>query len=430
MFRKYGEILGMNARQAEYAPLNSAKSKALSNSKHATKLLLEEHDLATAKTFAVLGNMEELNDFDWSTLQANFVIKPTNGLGGRGIVAYRGMCNDGKSWLDTMGVKWTLDDIKMHCMAILEGQYTSVGSENRVIIEERVPIHSKLIKYVYNGTPDIRVIVYNDVPVMAMLRLPTKESEGRANLTQGAIGVGIDMATGITTYATINKDREIKYLPDTKKKLNGIKIPFWNEVLKLAVEASKAAGLGFSGVDIFLHEEKGPMVVELNASPGLSIQNCNRAGLKTRLERLNNLNVLSADHGVRIAQALFAESFADKIKAKDGLRIVNPFEEISLYKDKKEYLAVPALINTGRSKSIIAESLVKKLKEGDLEETLWFVSEASGDKLPVVEIKYKLKNQIKKTTMIVSKRLNSRKYKVQIGRSDLDNFLVGNDQSN
>jgi len=36
---------------------------------------------------------------------------------------------------------------------------------------------------------------------MAMLRLPTKESGGKANLQQGAIGLGIDMASGVTTSA-------------------------------------------------------------------------------------------------------------------------------------------------------------------------------------------------------------------------------------
>jgi len=43
------------------------------------------------------------------------------------------------------------------------------------------------------GLPDIRVIAYNMVPVMAMMRIPTKESGGKANIHGGACAVGIDI---------------------------------------------------------------------------------------------------------------------------------------------------------------------------------------------------------------------------------------------
>ncbi|HBZ98517.1 MAG TPA: alpha-L-glutamate ligase-like protein, partial [Pseudomonas sp.] len=39
--------------------------------------------------------------------------------------------------------------------------------------------------------PDIRIIVLMGYPIMAMLRLPTRQSGGKANLHQGAIGVGV-----------------------------------------------------------------------------------------------------------------------------------------------------------------------------------------------------------------------------------------------
>ena len=38
---------------------------------------------------------------------------------------------------------------------------------------------------------------------MAMLRLPTKASGGRANLHQGAIGAGVDLVTGVTHHAVL-----------------------------------------------------------------------------------------------------------------------------------------------------------------------------------------------------------------------------------
>jgi alpha-L-glutamate ligase-like protein len=373
----------------------------------------------------VFSTVEELNEFNWPSLTDNFVIKPTNGNAGKGIVAFRKYVPEKDKWQDTLGRLWTETELKLHCQDILEGRYSTYGREPRVIIEERVPIHSKFLRYVYHGTPDVRVIVYNSVPVMAMLRLPTRESEGRANLSQGAIGVGIDMATGITTFATQHKDENLTFLPGTKRKLNGLAIPHWQAMLKTAVEAAAVAGLEFAGIDLFMHEEKGPQVVELNANPGLSIQSCNRAGLKRRLERVTKLNVLSADHGVRIAQALFAENFADKVKAQDGLVVVTPFEEVSLYRKKKIVMTTPVLINTGRRTSRIAAEVAEELLSGDYDDALWFENVSEEGKLPVVEVKFKLKDQVKKTTMMVSKKLNGKKYRVELGRDDLGNFLVG-----
>ena len=118
------------------------------------------------------------------------------------------------------------------------------------MVEERVKTHPKFRKLAVGGTPDVRVIVYNKVPVMAMLRIPTEESGGKANLHQGAIGLWIDMATGITTHG-VYKDEPIRYFPDTDKKVNGIAIPFWSEILKLAIQAQTTSKLNFFCSKIF-----------------------------------------------------------------------------------------------------------------------------------------------------------------------------------
>ncbi|HCC84664.1 MAG TPA: hypothetical protein DEP87_03195 [Candidatus Pacebacteria bacterium] len=424
---KFTDILGMNARDRLYTGLNSKTARSFCASKFATKILLQNHNIPTAEIYGILATNEDVNDFDWNKLTKNFVIKPTNGNAGKGVVAFRSQLADGKRWQDMLGKIWSLEDLKLHCFDILEGQYSTYGSQHNVIVEERVTIHSCLQKYTYKGTPDIRVIVFNQVPVMAMLRLPTAESEGRANVTQGAIGVGIDMASGITTHAVAHKNTLIQFLPGTKHKLNGIKIPFWSALLKTAVEAAVAANLAFAGVDLFVHEEKGPMVVELNANPGLSIQNANHAGLGRRLERVTDLNVRDAEHGVKISQALFAERFADKIKAKDGLTIVSARETIDLYGGGKTEQTT-ALVNTGRFRSMIASNLANQLGLIDLDDLLWFQTEQGEGKIPVVEVKFKLKDQKVKTAMLVSKKLNSSKHKVEIGRQDLTNFLVSSSE--
>jgi len=422
---KARDLLGMNARNQLYTILNSANAKRYGTSKYATKILLENKNIPTAKVFGILGTNEDVKDFPWESMEKNFVVKPSNGNGGKGIAIFRTQQPDKQHWLDTVGQSWSLDEIRLHCADILEGEYSTYGANPTIIVEERVPIHTKFLKYVYKGTPDIRVIVFNHVPVMAMLRLPTKESEGKANLHQGAIAVGIDMFSGVTTYAITGDGKPISFLQDSKRKLNGIKIPLWKQLLETAVQASDAAGLVFCGVDLFLHEEKGPMVVELNANPGLSIQIANQAGLRRRLERVEDITVLNPEHGVRIGQALFAENFSDKIKAEEGLTIISPFETVTITGDNKVKEDVLALINTGRFRSAISSQLAKKLGLIDLDDLLWYQQEKEEGKVPVIEVQFKLKGRKFTGAMVVSKTLNKSKHQLEIGRNDLKGFLVG-----
>lgn len=418
------DILGMNARNQLFVPLNPPRAKAICKSKYATKLLLQSRNIPTATIYGILGMLEDLEDFEWGKLKKDFVIKPTNGHAGKGVVAFRNQHADGVHWTDVVGKTWSLDDIKLHCTDILSGQYSTHGSNHNVIIEERIPVHPKFLKYTYKGTPDVRVIVFNSVPVMAKFRLPTEESQGRANIGQGALMTGVDIATGITTYAVAHKTQPIQYLPGTKLKLNGIRIPFWNQALKTAVEAARAAELMFTGVDLFIHPEKGPMVVELNAYPGLSIQIANKAGLRRRLERVQDLNVLNADHGVKIGQSLFAENFSDKIQAKGEIPILDTIETVHVYGEKKQKIEAKALINTGRYRSAISSNLAKELGLIDVDDLLWFQQVAGEGKRPVVNIKLRLKGTPITTSMVVSKKLNKNPEKVEIGRKDLVGFVI------
>ena len=66
------------------------------------------------------------------------------------------------------------------------------------IIEKRVVVDPVFEEVSYEGIPDIRIISLLGYPAMAMVRLPTRLSGGKANLHQGAIGVGVNLATGKT----------------------------------------------------------------------------------------------------------------------------------------------------------------------------------------------------------------------------------------
>jgi len=277
---------------------------------------------------------------------------------------------DGNGWLTTQRQKVTVSDLKLHANDILEGAYSISNEPDIAYIEEYVGRHPAFRKYAYRGTPDIRVIVFNRVPVMAMLRLPTKESGGRANLHQGAIGAGVDIATGITTRA-IWHGEVIRYKPGTKRKLNGLKIPQWERILETAVKAQEVFFLGYVGVDVVLHPEKGPMVLEINSQPGLSIQIANGVGLKGRLKKIEDLKVGSWEKGIKIAKALFAGPFAERVKVREEPTLINVFEEIKIKAADGRKVTLPVKIDTGAWRSSIDKTLAYDLGLLEKNNILW-----------------------------------------------------------
>ncbi|GIK83606.1 MAG: hypothetical protein BroJett025_02280 [Patescibacteria group bacterium] len=424
---KPSHILGMNARY-QYTKLNSIKAKNYGFSKLKTKELLIENNIATAQVFHVFETLQDIDNINWEIIPVPFVLKPASGSAGKGIWVVTKKLTNKAQWKLSTGATISEDDLNLHVNNILDGEFSTWGSAHKAILEEKIPAHPDLSKYSYKGTPDIRVVVFNSVPVMAMARIPTKESEGKANLDQGAIGLGIDIATGLTTYAVKGKKERITHFPGTKKKVSGIKIPHWNRVLETAVKAASVAGYKFMGADIFIHPEKGPMIVELNGFPGLSIQICNRAGLKRRIERVEGLEITSPKHGVKVAQALFTHNFSDQIKIDAGVQVISTQPTIIVYDENNKEHESETLVNTGRYRSAISEKFAHDLGLFDIDDLLWRQQEIIEGKVPVIEVKIKIKDKKITTAMIVVKKLNKLKHKIELGRKDLQGFLVGDDE--
>ncbi|MBU1967148.1 hypothetical protein KKH50_02550 [Patescibacteria group bacterium] len=421
---KPSHILGHNGRY-RYTALNSFEAKKFGFSKLRTKELLKQSGIPTAELYHVFDSPDDLELMRWENIPTPFVIKPASGSAGKGIWIVKKKLPNQSIWLNELEEKLTDDDLNLHVGNILDGEFSTWGSNYRALVEEMIPPHPKLAKLTYKGTPDIRVIIFNSVPVMAMARIPTQESHGRANLDQGAVGLGIDLASGITTHGVQGKKKIISYFPNKpKKKVRGVKIPNWKATLETAVEAAIAAGYKFMGADLFIHPEKGPMIVELNGFPGLSIQLANNSGLKRRLERVEGLEVRNAQHGVKIAQALFAEIFIDKDIDEAGIPIISYNPSIQVYDDQKIANDAKALVNTSRYRSAISQELAERLGHYDIEDLLWRQQEIEG-RVPVIEIEIKIKDKRFTTAMVVIKRLNRTPHKIELGRKDVQGFLVG-----
>lgn len=423
---KLNDILGMNARnflfQGRY---NCKKAKRIADEKLLTKRVLKQAKLAVPKLYKQFKSEGGVENFDLSKLPDSFVIKPSQGLGGEGILVIEKKEPDG--WLAVDGTKLTDNDLRLHILDILAGRYSMLDLSDRAFIEERVRVHPRFAAISCQGTPDIGVLVFNRVPVMAFLRLPTRESHGKANMFQGAIACGIDIASGVTTSA-VRYTEEIKFFPQTRRKLAGITIPRWDEVLELAGFTAQACGLGYCRVDIALQPrttktgklKSTPMVLEINAQPGLKIQLANKAGLLFRLKRVEGLQVKTVKQGIEIGKQLFSA------REEESIVRVGIFEEVEVADITGERHLVKAKLDTGAFRTSIDEALAKKLGLLDPENLLWsgyWRGALGGGERKVIGLTFYLKGRKIKTAVSVSDRSKLKRLMI-IGRRDLLGFSI------
>lgn len=214
----------------------------------------------------------------------DFVLKPNRGAAGRGILVVVDRQHD--AFVRHQGQRLAWGDIHQHVSSIVSGLYSLGGQPDTAVIQERVRPDRTLERLCFQGIGDVRVLLYRHVPVMAMLRLPTRLSGGRANLHQGGLGVGIHLSTGMTTHAVL-RNRAAQHHPDTGESVIGVTVPHWNEILRMARRVSQEVGLGYLGVDIVIDTRRGPLLLEANARPGLAIQIANHQGLLPRLAEVD-----------------------------------------------------------------------------------------------------------------------------------------------
>src|SRR5258706_846280 len=423
---RLNDILGLNSRSADYLILNRKRARQIADDKLLTKKILRQAKVAHPRLLGVLKTSLQVRTFAWDKLSGGFAVKPVQGFGGQGILLIKKTAKEEGFFWTVEGKKMGIEDLKIHALDILEGRYSHNNLSDKVMIEERIKIHPKFKKMAVGGAPDIRVIVFNKIPVMAMLRLPTEERKGKANLHQGAIGLGIDMATGITTHG-VYRDSSIKYFPAANQKVNGIAIPYWDKILNLAVKTQKVSKLKYLSVDMLIDEDKGPVVLELNDQPGLGIQLANMVGLRRRLERVEGLEVESAEKGVKIGKALFASKFADRVKfSGEEKPVVGIFEKVQVRNGKKKWKEISAKIDTGARSTSIDQSLALELGLLIPENVLWtkIVKNSLGfEERTLIAITIKLKGKVIKTRAGLTDRKSLRR-QLLIGRRDLKDFVV------
>jgi alpha-L-glutamate ligase-like protein len=274
-------ILGMNRRNALIQRYNSPRAIKTVNQKFETKAKLAAADVPVPATLGLIGDAAALSAFDFEALPDAFAIKPNRGSQGQGVILVDGRTDHG--WRRLNGEELTLGQLRQHIERVQDGEYSLDGIDgDAALIEPLIRTHPEMAQMIPYGLPDIRIICLRDRPLMAMTRLPTEESSGRANLHQGAIGAAIDLKSG-EIFRAVLKGELVDVHPSTGVRLIGQRIPYWRKVIDAACRCSAPLNLGYVGVDIVIDANAGVQVLECNAYPGLEIQNVNGAGLANRI---------------------------------------------------------------------------------------------------------------------------------------------------
>jgi len=302
-------IMGMNRRNVDYvAAHNPRHLYPLVDNKLKTKLLAEQADIAVPKLLGTLRYQHDVRDLHSQLLpHEKFVIKPSKGSGGKGILVIAE--REHEVYFKPSEEAISHEMLERHVTNILSGLYSLSGTPDVAMIEAMIEAHNIFDAYSFEGVPDIRVIIFKGYPVMAMLRLATHASDGKANLHQGAVGVGIDLGTGKALHA-VQHDRPIYQHPDTHREFSELQIPDWDKLLPLAAACHEVTGLGYLGVDIVIDKNRGPLILELNARPGLAIQMANGTGITPRLQQIEALSHQHHDAEARakISKELFCQA--------------------------------------------------------------------------------------------------------------------------
>ncbi|KKP41180.1 MAG: alpha-l-glutamate ligase-like protein [Candidatus Peregrinibacteria bacterium GW2011_GWC2_33_13] len=409
MFFNSKKILGINARNLLYIrPYNNKKAIQFADNKLKTKYFLSVRGIPTAKVYNIIRNREELSKFDFNSLPDTFVLKPNSGYGGEGIIPIIGR-KDGK-FLKADNEIISHREMYDHTLDLLDGRFSISNLPDLAFFEHYILSHETLAKYSYRGLPDLRIVVHNLIPIMAMLRLPTKESGGKANLHQNAIGVGIDIATGETTHL-IRRGKTINKIPGIEE-FERIKIPYFDDILKMSSKIQLITNLGFLACDFAIDRVQGPVLLEINARAGLMVQVANLIPLRQRLEKVKGIKVSGPEHAVRIVKDIFGKRVERGIQNISGKYVIGIEETVEIILKNKNH-RVKVLSNPGIERTVIDRDFAREIG--------LLIDENQSD---IIHLKLAIDKARIQTAAQITNLGKNRKYKIILGRRDLTNFFI------
>lgn len=352
-------ILSMNERNLNYIKkLNSASSINLADDKVETKLFLEERWISVPKTLAIISTKKQLAEFEISSIKEDFfVIKPVFWSKWQGILIVENL----QDWTYKIWEEIVSEDfLNDHMTDILNWDFSLNYWMDKILIEEKLIAWNWFEKFCNFGLADIRMIVYNLVPVAAMVRMPTALSGWKANLAQGWLGLGIEVGSWIINTLYINWKVYTKEFPMPYAHLKWFEIPFWDEILLASSQTQFFVNLWYLALD-WVITETWPKILEINARAWLEIQNVCLLPLKNRLDKIKDLKITEAEKWVELAKSLFSAKVTNKFNSQ---KIIYLSQEAKLnYLNQSENIILK--IDLNKTKNYISSYLNNLISKND-----------------------------------------------------------------
>ena len=407
-------LLSKNARNLLYIKrYNPKKTIRLADNKFKTKQFLEERGIPVPRTYALIRSRWELQKFDFDILPENFVVKPNRWSKWRGILIVKKLRDEEVNlverpfwWFSLSGFfKWqsSLEENKFYfkvwdrildqksfkrqLVDILDGKY-SISPRDEILIEEKLKPSETFQDFCKYWLADIRVITFNLVPVAAMVRMPTPDSGGKANLAQWALGLGVDLSSWEIKTLFFKWELFVDKFPSDYAHLKGKKIPYWDDVLLFSSKIQYFVNLGYLALD-WVITPNGPKLLEMNARAGLEIQNVALVPLKARLQKLKDLDIEEPLKWIEIAKSLFSPQ---KTFPVTGILYLSQNWELQIQKGD-EFLSKNVIVNVNlnKQKNYISPAL-KEIVEDANNITLYLPDSGITIKSPSLEVDPALSN--------------------------------------
>ncbi len=389
MFDKW--ILGKNARNLVYIKkFNPRRIIRLADNKLKTKSFLKERWIPVPETYWVLKSRKELFDFDFSQLEKkNFVVKPNKWSKGEWIYVVKFLDDKDmekenippkeKEWFfDNFLRFWASskfdhyykiqdqiisDDVfRRYLTDVLDGKHSMTLGQDKVLIEEKLKPWKNFKRYCRHGLADIRVIVFNLIPVAAMIRVPTLESWGKANIARGGIGFGIEVGSWKIKSMYYKKQIFTNSFPGEYEENYDKKITFWDEVLLYSSKIQYFVNLGYLALDWVITDD-GPKLLEINSRAGLDVQLASNLPMKKRLNKVMDISVKDPEKWVEIAKSLFTKAKSSLIEQSKVLYLSQKWNLIIEWEEEDETIPLNIKIDWNKDKNYISSNLYSKIKE-------------------------------------------------------------------
>lgn len=194
------------------------------------------------------------------------IAKTVDGTGGFGVEKYETYSNTDKQKL-----------------------YKELIEKKQFLVEECIVQHKDMAKLAEKSVNTLRIVTVTKNNITHVMLKVIRFGNGINavdNFHSGGMYTIFDN-NGIITKPAVDREGNVYTIhPLTKVKIEGFKIPYYQEAIELAIEASKVVPqLGYVGFDIAIAED-GPVLVEGNELPGYDLYqskvhlNENKEGLK------------------------------------------------------------------------------------------------------------------------------------------------------